>query len=158
VPQLLSEDVQTIDAVLREFLTKSEASSVIVAAEGGFPVFHHGDPTLFDCQTLAALAANAFSATQAIAKGMNESSFSSLYQQGQNYSMLVSDIDNYNLLITVFPARVSAGAVKYFASSAIQTIARQFNKAKLRAPEQAPIDFALLNLSDTVEFFKRKLA
>ena len=63
----------------------------------------------FDATTLSALAANAFSATQAIASLLNEAGFSTVYQQGLQSSILVGQLNRQNTLIVVFPASTPVG-------------------------------------------------
>jgi predicted regulator of Ras-like GTPase activity (Roadblock/LC7/MglB family) len=155
LPQLLEEDVREIDAALRDFLLKSEATAALIAAEGGFLIFQQGDTSQFDPTSLGALAANAFSATQAIAGLLNETSFSTVYQQGLHYSILIGQVNRHHSLIVVFPSTTGVGAVKYFAAFAIQTIALQLNKAKERAPDQG-FDPATLNMADASQVFRMK--
>lgn len=155
LPELLEEDVQQINSVLRDFLTKSEATVALVAAEGGFLVTQVGDLNRFDTTTLSALAANGFSAAQAIASLVQEKTFTHIYQQGESFSLLVSSIDGFNTMIVLFPGQVSVGAVKYFASSAIEKIGQQLQKAQER-PSNNGIDLAMLNLPDSTVIFTRR--
>ncbi len=155
LPQLLEEDVREIDAALREFLQKSEATAALLAAEGGFLIFQQGDTSQFDPTSLGALAANAFSATQAIAGLLNESAFSTVYQQGVQYSILIGQVNRQHTLIVVFPSTTSVGAVKYFAAYAVQAIASQLKKAKERSPDQG-FDLATLNVTDATQVFRMK--
>lgn len=155
VPQLLDEDVREIERALRDFLAKSEATAALLAAEGGFLLFQQGDTSQFDSTLLGALGANAFSATQAIAKVLNEPSFASVYQQGAQFSLLIGQVNRQHLLIVVFPAKTGVGAVKYFAAFAVQAIAAQLNKAKERAPEKG-FDLAMLNLADASGVFRAR--
>lgn len=157
LPQLLDEDVQIINAALQDFLAKSEATAAMVAAEGGFLIFQQGDLSGFDATTLSALAANAFSATQAIASVLNESGFSTVYQQGVQFSILVGLINRHHNLIVVFPAALGVGAVKYFAAFTVQVIAAQLNKARERAPEDG-FDMAMLNMPDPSAVFRNRTA
>jgi len=157
LPELLDEDVQEINAALKDFLTKSEASLALVTAEGGFVVMQQGDVERFDTVTLGALSGNAFNAAQAIASLIDEPSFTHICQQGEHYSVLAGAIDSYNTMVVLFPARVSVGAVKYFAAPAIRRIAQQLKKAHQR-PSNRGIDLALLNLADASDLFKRKSA
>src|SRR5262249_21284490 len=133
----------------------TEATAVLVAAEGGFLIFQQGDTSQFDPTSLSALAANAFSATQAIASVLDESSFATVYQQGVRFSILIGQINRQHSLIVVFPASTSVGAIKYFAAFAIQAIAAQLAKAHKRAPEQG-LDLAMLNVADPVNLFRMK--
>jgi predicted regulator of Ras-like GTPase activity (Roadblock/LC7/MglB family) len=157
LPQLLEEDVQVIDAALQDFLTKSEATAALIAAEGGFLIFQQGNLSGFDATTLSALAANAFSATQAIATVLKETGFSTVYQQGVQFSILVGQVNRQHTLVVVFPATVGVGAVKYFAAFAVQAIAAQLNKAKERAPDQG-FDLAMLNMADPINIFRTRKA
>jgi predicted regulator of Ras-like GTPase activity (Roadblock/LC7/MglB family) len=157
VPQLIEEDVQEINAALQEFLSKSEATAVLLAAEGGFVIFQQGDTSHFETTVLGALAANAFTATQAIAKVLDESGFSTVYQQGVRLTILIGQVNRQHMLIVVFPSSLGVGSVKYFAAFAIQAIAAQLAKAKDRAPEQG-FDMAMLNLADASEIFRSKAA
>jgi predicted regulator of Ras-like GTPase activity (Roadblock/LC7/MglB family) len=155
LPQLNEEDTDQIRSALADFLAKSEASTTLVTAEGGFLIFEEGITEDFDTTTLAALASNAFLANKAIAEIIAEPNFNCLYQQGEKFSLFVRNIDIYHCLIVLFPTNISVGAVKYYAEFAIQTIAQQLQQAAIRSPSEA-IDPAMLNLTNTVELFKRK--
>jgi predicted regulator of Ras-like GTPase activity (Roadblock/LC7/MglB family) len=157
IPQLLEEDVQQINASLNEFLLKTEATAALLAAEGGFVIFQQGDTAQFDATILGALAANAFSATQAIAKVLDESGFSSVYQQGVRFSILIGQVNRQHMLVVIFPASLGVGVVKYFAAFAVQAIAAQLSKAKERAPDKG-FDMAMLNLADASGIFRAKPA
>ena len=157
LPELLAEDVQEIDAVLKDFLAKSEATVALITAEGGFLVAQQGDSTRFDCVTLGALSANAFNAAQAISTLLDDAGFSNIYQQGARFSLLASAIDGYNTLVVLFPSHLTVGAVKFFAAPALVAIARQFKVAAGR-PSNKGIDLAVLNLTDSTELFRRKSA
>lgn len=155
VPQLLEEDVQEIQAALHDFVQKSESTAALIAAEGGFLIFKQGDTSQFDPTTLSALSANAFSATQAIAKLLDESSFATVYQQGVRSSILIGQINRQHTLIVIFPSTTSVGAVKYFAAFAIHTIAAQLAKARERNPEDG-FDMAMLNMADPSSIFRMR--
>ena len=94
-------------------------------------------------------------ANQTIASLVHETSFNSIYQQGEKFSMLVMGVDQNCLLVAIFKAQVSVGAVKYFASPATKRIAVQLQIAQERAPG-ASLDLSELNLADPSEVFKRK--
>jgi predicted regulator of Ras-like GTPase activity (Roadblock/LC7/MglB family) len=153
LPQLLEEDVQSIDAALDDFLARSEATAVLLAAEGGFVISQKGQLNNFDPASLGALAANAFSATQAIASLLNEAAFATVYQQGVNFSILICQVNRQHTLIVIFPACNGVGAIKYFAAFAIQAIARQLSTAQERAPNQG-LDLAMLNVADASQIFR----
>lgn len=155
LPQLLEEDIQTFDGALLELLIQSDAASAMVIDKGGFLITRQGAGEHLDVTTLAALAAAAFSATETIANLVNEPNFSSVYQQGDKHSMLVVNVDSYSLLVVVFLAHVSVGAVKYFARTAIEKIGRQMQLAHERSPDTG-LDLSVLNIADTAPLFRRR--
>jgi len=155
LPQLIEEDVQLLEAVLRELLEQSDATTVLLIDQGGFLVAHQGDARLFDLTTIAALASGAYLANQTIANLVHETNFSSVYQQGEKFSLFVSRVDDSCLLAIIFKAHLSVGAVKYFAGPAAQRIVEQLKLAHERDPS-AGLDLSMLNLVDPSEVFKRK--
>jgi predicted regulator of Ras-like GTPase activity (Roadblock/LC7/MglB family) len=155
LPLLIEEDIQQFQAALGELLGESEAAAAFVVDKGGSLVTSHGAVDQYDVITLGALAAGAFNASEAIAGLLHESNFTTVYQQGEQFSLLISVIDSQCLLVVLFQAQISVGAVRYYAASAIQTIARQLAKALARAPQEG-LDLALLNVDDTTNIFRRK--
>ena len=153
LPQLIEEDISQINVIFDDFLTKSEADSVLLTAEGGFLVSTHGKTANLDTTSLGALASNSFEANKAIAGLMGESSFSSMYQAGERRSMYVQSIDGYNLMIVIFAITTPVGAIKYYAQNAKDLVAKVFLQARKRTPEG--LDLALLNVVDSTQLFKR---
>jgi len=101
------------------------------------------------------LSAASFAATQGIAGLVNEINFSSVYQQGESYSILVLNVDEYSLLTVIFKARISAGAVKYFAETTMKEIAAQLKRAQERDPDTG-LDLSMLNMADPAPMFTKK--
>ena len=155
LPQLIEEDVSEINRALQDLLLKSDASIGLLIDKGGFLITQCGEYNAFDTVTLAALSAASFAATQGIAGLVNELNFSSVYQQGENYSMLVLDVDEYSLLTVIFKARISAGAVKYFAGTTLKEIATQLQVAHDRDPDNG-LDLSMLNMADASGVFTKK--
>lgn len=157
LPQLLEEDVKLLDGTLSDLLEKSEATTALIIDKGGFLITHWGDGRQFDLTTIAALASGAFMANQTIANLVHETNFNSVYQQGEKFSMLVMTVDEESLLVIIFKATTSVGAVKYFATPAVQQLARQFKVAHERDPG-AGFDLSVLNVADSESLFRRKEA
>jgi predicted regulator of Ras-like GTPase activity (Roadblock/LC7/MglB family) len=155
LPQLIEEDIQRLDDELRDFLGKSDATTALIIDQGGFLIASAGDSRQFDTTTIAALASGAYLANQTIANLVHESNFNSVYQQGEKFSMFVLCINEPSMLVVIFKATVSVGAVKYFAIPAAKNIARQMDLAQQREPG-AGLDLSVLNLADPSEVFKRK--
>ena len=157
LPQLIEEDIQQIDAALGDLLNKSEATSALVLDKGGFLICQCGDTRRFDMTTLGALAAAMYAATQGIASIVGEVTFSSVYQQGETFSLLVHNVDEHCLLGVIFRAQISVGAVKYYALTTITQIAQQLQTAHTRAPEEG-LDLSVMNIADTADLFRKKQA
>jgi len=155
LPQLIEEDIERLGGELRELLEKSDATTALIIDKGGFLITSQGDARQFDLTTIAALASGAFLANQTIANLVHETTFNSTYQQGEKFSMFVICVDENCLLVIIFRAQVSVGAVKYFALPAIKRIAVQLQIARERDPG-ARLDLSELNLADPSEVFKRK--
>ncbi len=157
LPQLIEEDIQRLDETLREFNAQTDATTSLIIDKGGFLIAHHGDDRQFDLTTIGALASGAFMANQTIAGLVNETNFSSIYQQGENFSMFVINVDEHSLLVVIFKSHSGVGVVKYYAAAAVKRIARQLKTAKERAPESG-LDLSVLNVAETGQFFRKKKA
>jgi predicted regulator of Ras-like GTPase activity (Roadblock/LC7/MglB family) len=155
LPQLIEEDVSEINRALQDLLLKSDAIMALLIDKGGFLITQCGDYNPFDTVTLAALSAASFAATQGIAGLVNEINFSSVYQQGESYSILVLNVDEYSLLTVIFKARISAGAVKYFADTTMKEIAVQLKIAHERDPDTG-LDLSMLNMANPAAVFTKK--
>jgi predicted regulator of Ras-like GTPase activity (Roadblock/LC7/MglB family) len=155
LPQLLEEDIQQLDEALRELLRQSDATTALVIDQGGFLITHQGDDRKFDLTTIAALASGAYMANQTIANLVHETNFNSVYQHGEKFSMFTICIDEHCMLVVIFQANVSVGAVKYFAAPAAGRIKVQLQAAQDRDPGEG-LDLSVLNLADPSEVFKRK--
>ena len=154
LPQLIAEDMRELDRVLGDLVSRSEASAALIIDKAGFLIAQTGDFGEFDSTTLAALAAGTYAATQGMASVISEPNFTCVYQQGENFSLLVRNVDRESLVVVVFQAHVSVGAVKYFANSAVAVLAQQFQIAEQRAPTQKG-DFAMMNMENSGEFFRK---
>src|SRR5262245_5419717 len=155
LPQLIEEDIARLDDELRELLEKSDATTALIMDKGGFLIGSQGDSRQFDLTTIAALASGAYMANQTIANLVHETNFNNVYQQGERFSMFVSDVDEFCLLAVIFKASVTVGVVKYFAGPAAKKIAEQMQVAQEREPG-AGLDLSVLNMADTSDVFKRK--
>ena len=155
LPQLIEEDVQRLEDLLRELLARTDATTSLIIDKGGFLISAQGDTRQFDLTTIAALASGAFMANQTIANLVHETNFNSVYQQGDRFSMFILSVDQYSMLVVIFKAQVSVGVVKYFALPAAQEIAAQLHLAQHRNPG-AGLDLSALNLADTRDLFRKR--
>ena len=155
LPQLIEEDIARLGTELREVLEKSDATTALIIDKAGFLITSQGDARQFDLTTIAALASGAYMATQTIANLVQETNFNSIYQQGEQFSMFVMCVDENCLLVVIFKAEVSVGAVKYFAAPGVKRIGAQLQIAQERDPG-AGFDLSEMNLADPSGLFKKK--
>ncbi|MGV3757068.1 MAG: hypothetical protein ACO1QS_16940 [Verrucomicrobiota bacterium] len=153
-PQLNEEDFEQINLALKDLLEKSEASTALFVEKAGYLIAQQGDTEIFNTTELATLAANAFAATQFIADRLNETNFSSMFQQGEIANMLWVNVDVNSLVVIIFKAHLSVGAIKYYALSTVQTVANQLQIATLRAPDEG-VDLAHFDPVDINDVFQR---
>ncbi|MGP8200882.1 MAG: roadblock/LC7 domain-containing protein [Limisphaerales bacterium] len=155
LPPLIPEDVQLFEDALDDLLLRSEAAVALIIDKGGPVICQRGEMENFDGTTIAALAAGTFCATQAIAQRIGETSFSHIYQQGERHSLLFCDIDENVLLIVIFKANISAGAVRYFSAATVGRVGHQLLKARQRSP-QGNVDLVSMDVADVSNIFKSK--
>ncbi len=155
LPQLIEEDVQRLDEILRELLAQTDGTTALVIDKGGFLISSCGDSRQFDLTTIAALASGAYMANQTIANLVHETNFNSVYQQGEKHSMFVLSVDEFCMLVVIFRSQLSVGVIKYFSAPAAASIAEQFQSAQQRDPSGG-LDLSVLNVADTADFFKRQ--
>ena len=156
LPPLNEADIHGMDDALGEFLKQTDATTALIIDKGGFMITHQGNARRFDLTTIAALASGAYMANETIANLVHESKFSSVYQQGENFSMFVSCIDEYCLLVIIFASRLSVGAIKYFAAPTGEKIAGQLKFAQERDPD-AGFDLSALNVADSESLFRKRV-
>lgn len=155
LPQLLEEDIQRLEGILSDYLDRSDAATALVIDKGGFLISHQGDSRRFDLTTIGALASGAYLANQTIANLVHEENFDSVYQQGEKFSMFVTNVDEHCLLMVIFPSKTGVGVVKYHATETRRAIAAQLKTAQERDPG-AGLDLSVMNLADPSELFRRK--
>ena len=156
-PRLNEEDFSRIQAALDDLLSKSESVAVLFVERAGYLIGQSGDTSSFDATIVATLAGNAYNAVQFMVDMLNEPNFSSMYQQGQERSVLWMKIDSESLLVAIFPPKQSVGMVKFFATATAKRIGELLIVATERAPE-ALFDIATEDPTDIGDMFKSKQA
>src|SRR6476619_7971043 len=131
-PTLNQEDIMQIEATMRDLLGKSEANIALLVEKAGYLIHQCGNPEQLDTTTFATLGSNAYNAVQFMANLVNESNFTSMYQQGESYSTLMVNVDENSLLVLVFPTQLTVGYIKYYAAPAARGIADIIGEATLR--------------------------
>ena len=116
------EEAAKIDRILGAFLAEASASEALLLDRGGQLLASGGKSTSFDTVSIGALAAGAFSSTNAIASLLGETEFSVLFHQGARESIHVSTVDDQTILLAIFGERTTVGMVRLFAKEASRAI------------------------------------
>lgn len=154
-PQLLEEDFKRIDEALKELIARSEADAALLVEKAGHLIHQAGQQDAFPPDVLATLASNSFNAVQFMAGLLNEDKFPGLYQQGERCSTLMLNVDEHCMLLIIFKAELSVGAIRYYALETAKAVASQLELAQKRAPSVS-FDLTDLNVSDVQGLFRRK--
>ncbi len=153
-PSLNQADIDLVDAVLKDLLAKSEASIALFVEKAGYLIHQSGSPDTVDTTTFATLGSNAYNAVQFMASLVNENNFTSMYQQGENFSTLMVNVDENSLLVVVFATHLTVGSMKYYAGPAAKRIAEQISVATERA-DGIGIDLSDLDVVDSQALFHK---
>ena len=153
-PQLIQQDIDLIDNVLRELLKKSEAHIALLVEKAGYLIHQCGNPEAIDTTTFATLGSNAYNAVQFMANLVIETNFTSMYQQGENYSTLMLNVDENSLLVILFPTHLTVGSMKYYAAPTVKIIADQIQVATQRG--NGALDLSDLDPTDVRSLFQKK--
>lgn len=142
-PSLNQEDLAHFDSVLTDLLGKSEANIALIVEKAGYLIHQCGSQNAVDTTTFATLGSNAYNAVHFMAQLVNEHNFTSMYQQGENFSTLMMNVDENSILVLIFPTHLTVGSMKYFAAPAARLIADRVAFATQRNPGSG------IDLSDT---------
>lgn len=154
-PQLIQEDIDSLEAAMRELLKKSEANIALLVEKAGYLIHQCGTQDSMDTTTFATLGSNAYNAVQFMAQLVNESNFTSMYQQGEHYSTLMLNVDENSLLVIVFPTHLTVGSMKYYATPAAKAIGECIQHASARAPGTG-LDLSDIDATDVQALFRKK--
>jgi predicted regulator of Ras-like GTPase activity (Roadblock/LC7/MglB family) len=123
IPILTIEDVANIDAVLQDYLTRSESDLAVIIDRGGNVISQCGDHEVMDVTIIAALAAGSFAATKELARRIGEVEFNALYHQGNGSHIFMNSVDDDTIMITVFGKETTVGLVRFYSTSACTSLA-----------------------------------
>lgn len=152
-PSLNQQDIDQIDAALKELLRKSEATIALLVEKAGYLIHQCGNPEAIDTTTFATLGSNAYNAVQFMASLVNESNFTSMYQQGENFSTLMVNVDENSLLVIVFPTHLTVGSMKYYAAPVAKAVCDRIIVATERGDT---VDLSDMDASDVQSLFHKK--
>ncbi len=153
-PELNTEDVLQLDALLKDFVARSGALAALMVESAGY-LIHHVGQLPGEPREFASLAANAFSAAQEMSKRLGESYFTLLRVSGTGCQTLVRRVDETCLLVVVFKSDLDAKRIEDEALPPVIGIYERLEIARHRAPG-ATVDFADADADNVTKFFKRR--
>ncbi len=146
IPFLTLEDVTHLDALLTDYLQKSEATLTLVIDRGGTVIAQQGEMGSIDVTIIAALAAGSFAATKELANRIGEKEFSALYHQGKANHIFMSSLDENTILITVFGEKTTVGLVRFYTVNVCAQLSDYLQIIRKRDASEGPIS---LDVSQT---------
>jgi predicted regulator of Ras-like GTPase activity (Roadblock/LC7/MglB family) len=119
-----ANDIDRLDAEIDAFLELSKARCVLLVDRDGHLVTRRGEPMKTSEQSISALIAGSFAATQEMARLLGESEFSILFHQGQRDSIQLQLVGDRTLMAVLFDGRTNLGMVRFYAQEAAGHIER----------------------------------
>jgi predicted regulator of Ras-like GTPase activity (Roadblock/LC7/MglB family) len=129
------DDIRTINRLLREFLRLSGAKCVLLVDKEGHMVTKQGVTRSLDMDTISALVAGSFAATQEMARLLGEEEFSVLFHQGKTDNIQLSLVGERTLLTVIFDDATTIGMVRLYASETAKRLGELFEAAAQRAAQ-----------------------
>lgn len=108
-------DIQRLDAEIDVYLELSKARCVLLVDRDGHLVTRRGEPMRTSEESVSALVAGSFAATQEMARLLGESEFSIMFHQGHRDSIQLQLVGERTLMATLFDGRTNLGMVRFYA-------------------------------------------
>ena len=119
-----ADDVQRLDRELDGFLELSGARSALLIDTEGHMITRRGEAPSESLESLAALVAGSFAATQQVAQLLGEEGFHSLAHQGQEQGIQLSAVGLRTLLAVVWDSKTNLGLVRFYAKETAENLKR----------------------------------
>ncbi len=116
------QDVEDINKILGDFLTRSQAKCALLIDKEGHMVTKRGFTKSFDTDSIAALIAGSFASTREVAKLLGETEFSVLFHQGKNENIHIGLVAERCLVVIIFDDRTTLGMVRLYAEELTQKL------------------------------------
>ncbi len=135
---LTQEDYEQLNEDLSDFISQSEARTVLLCDRGGNVIASSGDSVMDNIDMVSALVAGAFAATKQLALALGENEFSAVFHQGSKISIFISGVDEEVLFLALFSDETNAGLVKMYAMKTCRKFGGLFKEIMSR--EQIKIE------------------
>ena len=153
-PQLTTEDVEQVDALLNAFVERSGVRAVLMVESAGYLIRRAGGEMPAEPTEFASLAANAFNAAQAMSRRLKENFFTQLRVTGTTFQTLIWQVDESCLLVVVYPADMDSKKVEEGTLLPVINLHELLKIARTRSPG-ATVDLASEDAESFTKFFRR---
>jgi len=118
-----AKDIHQMNLVLGKFLQKTGAETVLLVDAAGHLVARQGETSPSSEDTITALVAGTFAASQAMAEMLGAAEFSSLIPCGDERSLMLLRAGDHALLAVAFGDDSSVTLIRTYALESIRRIA-----------------------------------
>ncbi len=132
------DDIQQIDATLREFISRSKSKAAMLVDKDGHLITQQGSTETVDTDTISALVAGCFAATREMARIMGEEEFSALFHQGRKDNLQLSLVGSRTILAVLFDDATTIGMVRLYSAESARKLTSLFRRISGRTG--APAD------------------
>ena len=122
-----AKDIHQMNLVLGKFLQKSRAETVLLVDEAGHLVARQGDTSPTGEDTISALVAGMYAASQAMAGMLEADEFSSLVPCGAGRNLMLIRAGDHALLAVTFGDDASTALIRTYALEAVRRITAIFS-------------------------------
>ena len=109
---LRPEDVFQLNLVLTEILDGALAELILIINKSGRLITAQSETSAFDKISISALVTGSFASSGSVAQLIGEDEFESMYQEGKESHVYINQIDDSNILTTIFTNRSNLKKVK----------------------------------------------
>jgi len=125
-----------LQAQLEHLQTESGGRAILLMDSAGRLLTLVGDAPQFDLTTFVSLMAADFCATRELARLLGEESFHTVYHQGEDTSLYLTQVTEGTLLAVVFDRETTLGLVRYAVRRALSSLGASIR----RGYEEAEVD------------------
>ncbi|MFO7894696.1 MAG: roadblock/LC7 domain-containing protein [Longimicrobiales bacterium] len=134
------EDLEQVNHLLHSFVAEAGARCALLLDRNGRPLTAFGETGDLDETSFASLAAADFDASDQLAGLLGEQEFTSLYHQGVNGSMYLSEIAGVAILAAVFDRRTTLGMVRLKTREVVPQLVDLLTELGAREGEEGRLD------------------
>lgn len=120
---LNDETVRQLDRIVRQYITDTNVRAVFIINTAGQVMFHRGmTKSDYFVQSIGALAAGIFNATNGLAKLLGGKYFNAAFQEGKKFSFYYYAIDIDTIILSFYDNTSMIGVIQVMAKKAAESI------------------------------------